>query len=108
MKKVKITITDILIMIAIMITIIYTFLSFAFKLAEPSYQRDMAVVEIELEEDGTRVLVLEDINGFTWDYATDNYKIGDTVVAYFHDNNTSETIFDDEILRLETLCIANY
>lgn len=68
------------------------------------YQRDMVVVDIE----ENNVVVLQDINGFTWDCYADGLKIGDTVIAYFNDNGTSETIFDDEIMRFDILCHANY
>ena len=82
----------------------YLFTSCLIKFAEPDYQRDMVVVEIEPDN----VVVLQDINGFTWTYDTDKLKIGDTVIAYFDDNGTSQTIFDDEITKLQPLCISNY
>ena len=108
MKKIAFfTVKEIITIIIILIIATYTLVSFAMKISEPDYQRDMAVVDIEIENE-IRVIVLEDINGFTWDYETENYKIGDTVIVYFYDNDTSETIFDDEIIRIETLCHANY
>ena len=73
-------------------------------LYEADYQRDMVVVAIE----ENNKIVLEDINGYTWNCYVDELKIGDTVIAYFNDNNTSETIFDDEIIRIEILCYSKY
>ena len=105
MKKLFTEITTITI---ITIIIMYTFISFTMKVSAPSYQRDMVIVATEFDNNGERLITLEDINGYTWDYYSDDYKIGDTFVVYFDDNGTSETIFDDEIRTIELLCNAQY
>ena len=68
------------------------------------YQRDMVVVDVE----ENNIVVLQDINGFTWDCYAEGLKIGDTVIAYFNDNGTSETIFDDKVMNFDILCTSNY
>lgn len=92
--------------IAIIITLILAIGTFALidHLYGTDYQRDMVVVEVE----ENNIVVLQDINGFTWDYYAEELKIGDTVIAYFNDNGTSETIFDDKIINFDILCTSNY
>ena len=92
--------------IAIIITLILAIGTFALidHLYGTDYQRDMVVVEVE----ENNIVVLQDINGFTWDCYAEELKIGDTVIAYFNDNGTSETIFDDKIINFDILCTSNY
>ena len=88
--------------IAITITLFLAIGAFALidHLYGTDYQRDMVVVDIE----ENNIVVLQDINGFTWDCYANDLQIGNTVIAYFNDNGTSETIFDDKIMRFDILC----
>lgn len=92
--------------IAITITLILAIGTFALidHLYGTDYQRDMVVVDVE----ENNLVVLQDINGYTWDCYAEGLKIGDTVIAYFNDNGTSETIFDDKVMNFDILCTSNY
>ena len=92
--------------IAIIITLILAIGSFCLidHWFGTDYQRDMVVVDVE----ENNIVVLQDINGFTWDCYAEGLKIGDTVIAYFNDNGTSETIFDDKVMNFDILCTSNY
>ena len=67
------------------------------------YQRDMVVVEA----DGSN-LVVQDINGEVWEVMADGYKLADTVVVSFDDNDTTHTIYDDIIVDVEPLVVGSY
>ena len=92
--------------IAIVITTILAIGTFVLidHLYGTDYQRDLVVVAVE-END---MIILQDINGFTWSYYTTELQLADTVIAYFNDNGTSETIFDDVIIGFDILCNSNY
>lgn len=97
--------------IAIMGITLITTLCFIINLTmiinRPDYKRDMIITSIEQTEAGERLIVLEDINGYEWEYFTTNFQVGDTVIVSFKDNHTTETIFDDIITKIEILNTAN-
>jgi len=62
-----------------------------------TYPTAFVVVEVDEVSD---VLVLEDFNGFLWEwYGIEDTLTGDVMAAIIDDNNTAE-VFDDEIVCL--------
>ena len=60
------------------------------------YYKKAEVVEIEGD-----VIVVEDENGYLWEFYGDDYKIGQQVEMKMFTNYTHNIIFDDEIKKVE-------
>ena len=62
------------------------------------YYEKAEVVEIEGD-----VIVVEDENGYLWEFYGDDYKIGQQVEMKMFTNYTPDIIFDDEIKKVKNM-----
>ena len=62
------------------------------------YYKKAEVVEIEGD-----VIVVEDENGYLWEFYGDDYKIGQQVEMKMFANYTHDIIFDDEVKKVENM-----
>ena len=62
------------------------------------YYKKVEVVEIEGD-----VIVVEDENGYSWEFYGDDYKIGQQVEMKMFTNYTHNIIFDDVIEKVENM-----
>lgn len=65
---------------------------------ETHYSREMEVYDKE-----GNILILEDNQGNLWEYETENndYRLGQKYKVKMFNNYTDNTIYDDEIIRIE-------
>lgn len=62
------------------------------------YYKKAEVVEIEGD-----IIVVEDENGYLWEFYGDDYKIGQQVKIKMFTNYTHNIIFDDEIKKVRNM-----
>ena len=62
------------------------------------YYKKAEVVEIEGD-----VIVVEDENGYLWEFYGDDYKIGQQVKMKIFTNHTHNITFDDEIKKVKNM-----
>lgn len=64
---------------------------------EGLYAKSTVVVEINEDDD---IVVVEDFNGFLWEFeGCEDWVVGDICAMVMDNNGTPETIFDDIILN---------
>ena len=63
---------------------------------EHHYTREAEVVEVNDE-----LVVVEDNCGYLWEFYGDDYEVGQQVKMKMFTNYTHDTIFDDEIEKVE-------
>lgn len=81
--------------IAIIILIVVSFISGAYL--SRTYIKEGMIIEV----DGG-VVVVEDMRGERWAFIDDSYQIGKWVRMYM-DNNGTDNIYDDEIIKVKIL-----
>lgn len=83
------------IVITIIVAVVFIVYLYAASVISSQYTKQATVIDTTNE-----TVIVEDSQGYIWEFYGENFSKKDKVVLTFNDKNTS-TIFDDEIIKVK-------
>lgn len=83
------------IIVTIIVAVVFIVYLYAASVISSRYTKQATVIDTTNE-----TVIVEDSQGYVWEFYGENFSKKDKVILTFDDKNTS-TIFDDEIIKVK-------